>query len=71
MHVTFSARAQRASASRLPVVELLDVVNSRVDRSRVYISDTAALFRLKPGSMPAFRAGLCISAEHGDIATEA
>lgn len=42
MFVTFTARSGRRSV-RLPVVELLQVRGSRVRRSEVYISDTAAL----------------------------
>jgi hypothetical protein len=42
MHVTFTARATGARV-RLPVVELLQVDAGRVERSRVFISDTAAL----------------------------
>jgi ketosteroid isomerase-like protein len=42
MHVTFGARATGRRA-RLPVVELLRVVDGRVAHSRVFIFDTAAL----------------------------
>ncbi len=42
MHVTFVARATGRSV-RLPVLELLRVRRGRVERSEVFVSDTAAL----------------------------
>jgi len=42
MHVTFTARST-GRGSRLPVVEVLRVIDERVEHSRVFIFDTAAL----------------------------
>jgi hypothetical protein len=42
MHVTFTSRAT-GHAVRLPVLELLQVADRRVERSQVFLADTAAL----------------------------
>jgi ketosteroid isomerase-like protein len=42
MHVTFTARST-SRQTRLPVVEVLRVVDGRVEHSRVFVFDTAAL----------------------------
>ena len=48
MDVTFAARTT-GKRVRLPVVELLEVARSRVRRSEVFLSDTAALLATLSG----------------------